>query len=153
MDELFHCNDWDLNMPADRQRNFCAVQYRRERVICIDCEKGRQAAKEERDMPVYKKTCGICSAEYQGGPTEKNCPTCRASAKPPGGGQKKDKKQKPARTAKKPRQAIVDQDPDHEAHESVKVIETLIAIGAVTENQVDATRKYVREMFVPTLNA
>ena len=32
-------------------------------------------------------------------------------------------------------------------HESVKVLEALVAIGAVTAVQVEATRKYVREMF------
>jgi len=37
----------------------------------------------------------------------------------------------------------------NEQHESVAVLETLVAIGAVTADQVETTRKYVREMFVP----
>lgn len=35
-------------MPEDRQRGFCARQFRLERDICKDCERGKQAAEEDR---------------------------------------------------------------------------------------------------------
>jgi len=48
MDEgpTFHCESYHLDMPRDKQLVWCAKQYRIGRLVCIDCEFGKAAAKE-----------------------------------------------------------------------------------------------------------
>ncbi len=45
----FHCKAFHMDMPVDRQRGFCAIQFRKGRDICVDCERGKEAAKETAD--------------------------------------------------------------------------------------------------------
>jgi hypothetical protein len=146
MDEFFTCDKYDLNIPQEKQHSFCAIQFRKERAICIDCEHGRNAAKEDRNMEKFDKKCKVCEKEFTAGRTATTCPDCKASAVP---------SEKPKKNGKKPRKnaaraassSIPADDPGNGSHESIKVLETLVAIGAITDTQVEATRKYVREMF------
>lgn len=75
------------------------------------------------------------------GPAGK-CPQCKEKKQGSGAGKKMSRSAAVA-TAKGRGSAGV----SSVQHESVKVIETLVAIGAVTSAQVESTRKYVREMF------
>ena len=43
----FHCKSFDLDMPAENQRGFCALRYRSGKMICTECETGKAAAKED----------------------------------------------------------------------------------------------------------
>lgn len=130
-----------LTLPEDHQP-FCARMHRKGVTNCKDCDHGIQAAKEERNMPLIKKTCK-CGKEYEGGPTARSCPECRAKAK-----ESEGKKPASRRAAGTQRKSAPEKTADNgAAHESVKVLETLVAIGAITREQVDATRKYVSEMF------
>jgi hypothetical protein len=45
----FHCESFHLDLPIEKQRGFCAIQFRKGRDICIDCEQGKAAAKETRE--------------------------------------------------------------------------------------------------------
>jgi hypothetical protein len=46
-DDMFHCTNFGgLDMPVDKQRGFCAIQFRKGRDNCIDCVRGKTAAKE-----------------------------------------------------------------------------------------------------------
>jgi hypothetical protein len=44
----FFCKSYKLTIPADKQRGFCAKQFRLDRDICRDCDRGKAAAGEER---------------------------------------------------------------------------------------------------------
>lgn len=43
---IFHCDRFNLDMPADRQREFCAKRQRKEDFGCVDCEHGIAAARD-----------------------------------------------------------------------------------------------------------
>lgn len=137
----FFCKPYQIEIPITQQVGFCAIQHRKGRDFCVTCEHGMEAAREELDMAMYKKKCGVCGEEFTGGPTAKTCKKCKEASDP----KPKKPKKAPARsaTAEKP----VSHGNGNGVHESVKVLDTLIAIGAVTEEQVDATRRYVQEMF------
>lgn len=45
--ETFRCEAFKgVTMPADKQRGFCAIQFRKGREVCVNCERGKAAAKE-----------------------------------------------------------------------------------------------------------
>lgn len=146
---IFTCEKYHLDMPAEKQSGFCAKRHRNAKPgdYCLDCDRGIQASKEE-PMALYKKTCK-CGEVYEGGPTASACPKCReadkASKKKGKGGARKASREPRRTAAKAPRKAKAVSSNGN--HESVKVLETLVAIGAVTAAQVESTRKYVREMF------
>lgn len=131
-------------MPAESQQGFCAKRHRNAKPgdYCLDCDRGITASQEE-PVPLYKKTCK-CGEDYEGGPTASACPKCRAAAKP----EKKPKAKSNGvsrKAAKPPRKAEAGE--ANGSHESVKVLETLVAVGAVTQAQIEATRQYVRQMY------
>lgn len=105
--------------------------------------------KEDEMSGTGIKECVDCGKEYK--PTsnvQKRCVECKAKKKP-GTVKKQAGRQglKPS-PGKKPRAATkAAVQVTNGQHESVKVIETLVAIGAVSQAQVDATRKYLQEMF------
>jgi ribosomal protein L34E len=91
----FHCKLFNVTMPEDKQRGFCALRFRSEKMICIDCETGRTAAKEERDMPM-KKTCVDCGKEYEAtSNVQKRCVECKEKNKADGGGRRRSRSRSP----------------------------------------------------------
>lgn len=47
--QTFHCETFHLKMPVEKQRNWCAVQFRKGREHCLDCDLGKAAAKDDRE--------------------------------------------------------------------------------------------------------
>ena len=197
----FHCKSFDLDMPAENQRGFCALRYRSGKMICTECETGKAAAKEDAadvraGLPTtggqgVRKSTAMTSAieikkskkEEAGMASKKECSKgcgkgavkddlCTKHYKEkhgkapfPSGQPKKEPKagrQAGRQAGKEPSTGRQKGDKGTRGksngsgtgvngqHESVKVLETLVAIGAVTQTQVDATRQYVREMFNET---
>lgn len=154
MTAMFTCEKYHLDMPAERQSGFCSKRHRNAKPgdYCLDCARGIKASEEE-PMALYKKTCK-CGDVYEGGPTAKACPKCRAAEKaekkPKTERKKAEKKQGVSRKPRVLRGAakVAKKATDgSEPRESIKVLETLVAIGAVSQAQVEATRQYVRHMY------
>ena len=167
----FQCKTFNVSMPADRQIGFCAIQYRKGRQECLDCERGKSAAaadakerragiqekppigltreekerrqerEEEKKMPICKRTCSLCEKEFQGGPTAKTCPECK--------GTKGSDRKKAGYGGKKPgrtRTAGSAGTPSISAgkrHPDSRVLDALVLLGVVSQYHVDETRKYL----------
>jgi len=184
----FHCKSFDLDMPAENQRGFCALRYRSGKMICTECKTGKAAAKEDaadvraglpetqkeirvkaqnsrRELEKYGQeegtmaekelcSCGKCGSKAVKEGLSYKCYKAKHGRSPWG----KDKP-KNGKVLKGPRKAAAKKSgPKRSALpgvvviapenlESVKVLSTLISLGIVSEAQVTATRKYVREMF------
>ena len=138
----FACTQYNIEIPWEEQKSFCAIQHRKGRDFCITCDHGKEAATKEREeMAICKKTCDVCNKQFQGGPRARTCKECREAL--PG---TKDKKESKKSGTKKAVVKVNRSNGSPVGPEAEKVIETLIAIGAVTEKQVAATRKYIQEM-------
>ena len=55
-EKVFHCDQYHVDMPEEKQQGFCAKRYRRAAPEdhCSSCDRGREAAKKDKDGIIDK---------------------------------------------------------------------------------------------------
>lgn len=135
--KIFKCEKYHTDMPAEAQPGFCRRRHENAKPgdHCLDYHHGIEAA-EEKTMAMCQHTCKKCGEDFQGGPTAKTCPKCKTA--------KGTKEKAPSRKSAKSAKKVITE--TFILNEDEKVIDVLIATGALSQQVVDSTRRYVREM-------
>ena len=157
-DAIF-CKVFNLEIPKDKQRGFCAMQYRRGRAECLGCERGKECDRADRaevhaNLPGEKARSGkserLHRANLKDTPIEKEAPMAKEIKKVckkhgeftttgPAGKCPKCKDEKETGGGKEPPKAAAKK--KHKAPgDAAEILDVLLKHGAITELQVRAAR-------------